>query len=235
MHRSALLAAAALAALLRPASAIPSALAAAPASLRATLASYGHPLARAGGVAAKTPGVYGASCSPLDYGADPLGLRDSAPALAACVQLCVNYSRAIDHLGHFPGDDSFGNGLYIANAGGCMIDLGGGEYKLASPVFIPQFIANMNIGHGSLVADNTPGVFPADSFLVVVGVAGACKVPQGSCNLHINFDELFFDGRQVASALQINSVMGTTVSTSYFLNFSSYGIQINGGHEGAWS
>jgi hypothetical protein len=44
-------------------------------------------------------------------------------------------------------------------------------------------------------------------------------------------DELFFDGRHVASALQINNVMGTTVQDSYFLNFSSYGLQINAGHE----
>ena len=134
-----------LTALVAPASAIPSALAAAPASLRATLASYGHPLARAGGVAAKTPGVYGTACSPLDYGADPLGLRDSAPAFAACVEFCVNYSTVIDHLGHFPGDDSFPDGKYIANAGGCTIDLGGGSYLLSSPVKIPQFIANMNV------------------------------------------------------------------------------------------
>ena len=134
-----------LTALVAPASAIPSALAAAPASLRATLASYGHPLARAGGVAAKTPGVYGTACSPLDYGADPLGLRDSAPAFAACVEFCVNYSTVIDHLGHFPGDDSFPDGKYIANAGGCTIDLGGGSYLLSSPVKIPQFIANVNV------------------------------------------------------------------------------------------
>ena len=44
-------------------------------------------------------------------------------------------------------------------------------------------------------------------------------------------DELFFDGRHVASALQINNVMGTTVQDSYFLNFSSFGLQINAGHE----
>jgi len=65
----------------------------------------------------------------------------------------------------------------------------------------------------------------------MVGTPGSCKVPQGSCNLHINFDEMFFDGRQVASGLQISGVMGTTISASYFLNFSSYGIQIQGGHE----
>ena len=130
---------------LRPASAIPSALDAAPASLRATLASYGHPLARPGGVAAKAPGVYGQSCSPLDYGGDPLGLRDSAPAFNACVEFCVNYSSVLDHLGHFPGDSSFPNGQYIKNAGGCKIDLGGGEYLLSSPIQIPEFIANINV------------------------------------------------------------------------------------------
>jgi hypothetical protein len=206
----------------RSTASIPSPLERAPAALRARLESYGHPLARPGArapVAGAAP-VFGARCSPLDFGADPLGVSDSAPALSACVDFCKNYSVAIDGLGHFPGDDSFGNGKYIANAGGCLIDLGGGEYKLSSPVIIPEFLGNMQLGHGSLVADDS-GAFPADSFLLVVGVAGSCRVPQGSCNVAINFDEIFFDGRHVASALQINNVMGTTVSNSYFLNFTS--------------
>jgi hypothetical protein len=53
--------------------------------------------------------------------------------------------------------------------------------------------ANMQLGRGSLVA--TPG-FEGD-FLVVVGVKGSCKVPQGSCNIDINFPELFLDGAKV--------------------------------------
>ena len=80
------------------------------------------------------------------------------------------------------------------------------------------------------MADDS-GAFPANSFLVVVGIPGSCRVPQGSCNVQINFDELFFDGRHVASALQVNNVMGTTVQNSYFLNFTAYGLQINAGHE----
>ena len=145
------------------------------------------------------------------------------------MQACVNLTAALDPLGHFPGDDSFGNGKFIANAGGCLIDLGGGEFRLAAPVLIPEYVGNIVLGHGSLVADDA---FPADSFLLVVGIEGSCRVPQGSCNVDLGFPELFLDGRRVASGLQINNVMGTTVGpTFYALNFSAYGVQINAGHE----
>ena len=82
------------------------------------------------------------------------------------------------------------------------------------------------------MADATPGAFPAGGFLLVVGVAGSCNVPQGSCNVDLAFPELFLDGSHVASGIQINNVMGTTVGPAFYaLNFSSFGIQINAGHE----
>lgn len=204
-----------------------------PAALRSQLASKdsSHPLAalRAPASSGFAPGV---RVSPLAFGADPLGIRDSAPAFAQCVAACVNYSLSLDPLGHFPGDASFGNGRFIANAGGCEIDLGGGEYLLSSPIFIPEYVGNIRLGHGSLVADDTPSVFPNSSFLIVVGVDGSCNVPQGSCNVDLGFPELFLDGRGVASGMQINNVMGTTVGPgAYLLNFSAYGIQVNKGHE----
>ena len=196
-----------------------------PPPLHARLSAYSHPLANAAPVSGPPAVRGGVRVSPLDYGADPLGLKDSSAALALCVQACVNYSVALGHLGVFP--------TQIANAGGCEIDLGGGAYLLAKPVVIPVNLGNLRLGHGSLVADDTPGVFPADSFLIVVGdYPGACSTAQDSCNVDLGFPELFLDGRHVASALQINSVMGTTVGPgSYFLNFSSFGVQINGGHE----
>ena len=200
-------------------------LSAAPPALRARIAS--HPAATHAPLAAFAPGV---RCSPLDYGGDPLGVRDSSDAIAACVSSCVNYSVTIDALGHFPGDASFGNGLFIANAGGCQVDLGGGAFLVAKPILIPAFVGNMALGHGSIVAD--PAAFPQGEFLVVVGEKGACNVPQGSCNVDLNFPELMLDGRHVAAGLQINNVMGTTVGPgNYFLNFTGFGIQINGGHE----
>jgi hypothetical protein len=209
---------------------------------------------RASSASAFQPGV---RVSPLDFGADPLGKRDSTAALQQCVAACVNYSSSIDALGHFPGDASFGNGRYIANAGGCQIDLGGGEFLLSSTVMIPEYIGNLQLGHGSLVADEA---FANGTFLLQVGIPDSCNVPQGSCNVDLGFPELFLDGRHVASGLQINNVMGTTVGPgAYFLNCASrpvaprprrtaaaarrprsprprptvsyYGLQINKGHE----
>ena len=197
-----------------------------PPSLRSHLSSRAAAWPPAPVTSVSAPGV---RCSPLDYGGDPLGARDSAPAVQACINQCVNYSAAIDYLGRFPGQDSFGNGKYIVDAGGCTVDLGGGAWKLASPVQIPEYVGNMVLGHGSLIADDN---FPPSSFLIVVGIAGSCKVPQGSCNLDLAFPELFLDGRTVASGMQVNNVMGTTVGpAAYFLNFSAYGLQINAGHE----
>jgi hypothetical protein len=58
-------------------------------------------------------------------------------------------------------------------------------------------------------------------------------VPQGSCNVDLAFPELFLCGRHVASGIQINNVMGTTVGPAFYaLNFSLFGIQVNAGHEG---
>jgi len=55
---------------------------------------------------------------------------------------------------------------------------------------------------------------------------------QGSCNEDIGFPGLFIDGSHVAAGIKITSVMGTTVGPqTYLLNFSEYGIQVNGGHE----
>eukprot|EP00056_Hartaetosiga_gracilis_P004769 m.78056 g.78056 ORF g.78056 m.78056 type:complete len:379 (-) comp11940_c3_seq3:113-1249(-) len=114
--------------------------------------------------------------------------------------------------------------------GGCFVDLDGGEYKISSSLEIPEFNANMNFGFGSIVASKS---FPTTDFLIVIGVKGSCKYPQGSCNIDINFPNLFMDGASTAAGcMQINNVMGVTVGAgSYFLNFTQYGIQINAGHE----
>ncbi len=184
-----------------------------PTSLRSRLASLdsAHPSLQpppARGSALFSPGV---RVSPLDYGGDPLGKRDSSAALSQCVAACVNYSAAIDFLGHFPGDASFGNGRFIANAGGCEIDLGGGEFLLSAPVVIPEYVGNLRLGHGSLVADDTPGVFQNGSFLVVVGVEGSCNVPQGSCNVDLGL--YVFARRAAAKTSRALAITNSAPST----------------------
>lgn len=164
---------------------------------------------------------------PTDFGADPTGVSDSTTMLQDAVSACVNRSVANTN-GVFPGmEDGWGP---VRDAGGCVIDLDGGEYRISGPVVIPEFVANMEFGHGSIFADALN--FPRDSFLLVVGVKGSCQVPQGSCNMDLNFPDLFLDGGRVANAMQVNNVMGTTVGPgAYFLNFTSFGLQINKGHE----
>ena len=143
----------------------------------------------------------GLRITPVDYGADPTGRKDSWAALNATLTACLNQSK-ISPNGNFPGDTSFGNGKAIRDMGGCNIDLDGGEYRISKPLVLPEYNANMQFGRGSLVASPD---FVGD-FLFVIGIQGSCRVPQGSCNIDINFPELFLDGAHVASGMQINNV-----------------------------
>eukprot|EP01063_Lacrimia_lanifica_P012907 TRINITY_DN1959_c1_g1_i4.p1 TRINITY_DN1959_c1_g1~~TRINITY_DN1959_c1_g1_i4.p1 ORF type:complete len:471 (+),score=87.65 TRINITY_DN1959_c1_g1_i4:73-1485(+) len=165
--------------------------------------------------------------TPVEFGADPTGRVDSWKAINASLEVCIAQGRLSPN-GHFPGDTSFGNGHVIRDMGGCIVDLAGGEYIISRPVVLPEYLANMEFGGGSLVASPE---FEGD-FLFVIGVEGSCRVPQASCNIDINFPNLYLDGRGSASGMQINNVMGVTIGPGgYFLNFTSYGVQINGGHE----
>jgi hypothetical protein len=157
------------------------------------------------------------SVTPASFGGDPTGRKDSWAALNASLTFCLNQSKLSPN-GNFPGDTSFDNGHAIRDMGGCSIDLGGGEYRISRPLVLPEYNANMQFGHGSLVASPD---FRGD-FLFVIGVEGSCRVPQGSCNADINFPELFLDGAHVASGMQINNVMGVTIGPGgYFLNFTA--------------
>ena len=69
--------------------------------------------------------------------------------------------------------------------------------------------------------------------MIQVGGTVKCVAPgQGSCNENIGFPGLFIDGSHVAAGIVVNDVMGTTIGPqTYMLNFTNYGIQVNGGHE----
>eukprot|EP00729_Bicosta_minor_P021707 gene21707-35297_t len=179
-----------------------------------TFASAGHH----SGLPTPRPFTAGLRVTPSSFGGDPTGRKDSWPALNAALNHCLNQS-ALSPNGYFPGEDSTPSFGPIRDMGGCDIDLEGGEYLISKSLVLPEMNANMQFGRGSLVATKD---FQGD-FLFVVGVKGSCRVPQGSCNIDINFPELFLDGANVASGLQINNVMGVTVGPGgYFLNFTEY-------------
>eukprot|EP00055_Hartaetosiga_balthica_P005640 m.16812 g.16812 ORF g.16812 m.16812 type:complete len:510 (-) comp4675_c0_seq1:131-1660(-) len=177
----------------------------------------------------RAPISSGLHVRPTEFGGDPTGVKDSTNALNMAIQVCINQS-TLSPNGYFPGQDSFPDGLKIGDMGGCFVDLDGGEFKISSSLVIPEFNANMNFGFGSIVASKS---FPTNDFLIVIGKEGSCNYPQGSCNIDLNFPNLFMDGASTAAGcMQINNVMGVTIGAgSYFLNFTQFGIQINDGHE----
>ena len=167
--------------------------------------------------------------TPAQFGGDPTGQKDSWAAINTAIQHCLNQS-SLSPNGYFPGDGTVPQFGPIRDMGGCEVDLAGGEYRISKPLFLPEMNANMQFGHGSLVA--SPTFEPIDGFLFTIGVKDSCNFPQGSCNIDINFPELFLDGAKRASGMQINNVMGVTIGPGgYFLNFTQFGLQINKGHE----
>ena len=103
----------------------------------------------------------------------------------AALAYCLNVST------YTPGDFSFG----ARDAGGCEVDLDGGEFLTSQTLAIPAYVSNIRIGGGSLVATQAM----KDQFLVTVGSLSDCHNPQGSCNEDIGFPELFLDGSGYAN------------------------------------
>eukprot|EP00755_Sulcionema_specki_P004802 Sspe_Gene.31041::Locus_15325_Transcript_3_3_Confidence_0.500_Length_1633::g.31041::m.31041 len=151
-------------------------------------------------------------------GADPTGRNDSTAAVQAAMKHCTDLGKMT------PGEFAVG----AQDLGGCVVDLAGGEYMISQSLVVPSFTANLRVQGGSLRAN--PNGFKGD-FLLVIGNA-PCRTHQGSCVMDMQFHDLFLDGSHVAGGMQINDVMGVTVGPgAYFLNFTGYGIQVNGGHE----
>ncbi len=173
------------------------------------------------GWAPHTPAAPGSDpvLSPVDYGADPTGVSDSAAAFAAVVAAAV----ARNTSGHRLADG-------IVDLGGVTVDLGGGDYLLSAPMVWPAYTGNYRIIHGTVRAAPS---FPPDRWLIEVGSVAGCANGQGSCNEDVGVEGVFFDGAQVAAGgLRVSTTMGANVGPQVFvLNFTAAGIQIDGGHE----
>ena len=173
---------------------------------------------RAPSVAAGSPLI-----TPVDYGADPTGVADSTAAFAAAVAAMV----ARNTSGHHMAD--CGPRGSIADLGGVVLDLQGGDYLLSAPLAIPQCVGNLRIVDGSLRASPT---FPRDRFVVEVG-GPTCKTPQGSCNQNVGMSGLTVDGSHVAAGcVNVMTTMGATLdSSSAMFGFNQTGVLVSGGHE----
>ena len=172
-------------------------------------------------------GQSGKRFSPVAYGADPTGVKDSSPAFDLLLRDFLNATS-------INGKSMASN---IKDLGGAIIDLGGGQFKLTSPIVIPPMFGNAHIIQGTLRAASS---FPSDRWLVEIGDAATCKptLPsgkpdgQGSCGEFINVDNILFDAAfTAAGGIKVDKVMGTTISTAFVTGFTDVGIKIDAGHE----
>jgi len=156
---------------------------------------------------------------PTAFGADPTGRADSAAAFAQAMAAVL--ARATGR--------NMSDG--IADLGGVVLDLQGGDYLLSAPLVVPQFVGNLRVIDGTLRA---APAFPPARFLVEVG-ASPCKTPsgQGSCNENVGMSGLTLDGAHVAAGcLKIASTMGATLdASSAVFGFREIGVLLAGGHE----
>ena len=157
---------------------------------------------------------------PTAFGADPTGATDSTAAFAAAVAAVVSRNAS----GKTMSDG-------IADLGGVVLDLQGGDYLVSAPLAIPQFVGNLRIIDGTLRASAS---FPADRFVVEIG-ATPCSTPsgQGSCNENVGMSGLTVDGSHVAAGcVKIAATMGATLdASSAIFGFVDTGILLAGGHE----
>lgn len=156
--------------------------------------------------------------SPLDYGADPLGLTDSSPAMAATVAaLLASCAPATQH--------PMANG--VRDCDGAVLDLQGGDYLLSQPLAIPPQFGNLRIFQGSLRASSA---FPPLRYLIEVGNA---TVGGAGNNIDVSLSALFLDASQVAAGcIHTEDLQGGVIGPQvYLFNFTSVGALVSKGFE----
>lgn len=90
----------------------------------------------------------------MAFGADPTGKTDATAAVQAAVSAMLNTTRIA------PAPMASG----IANLGGAVLDLAGGEFLISAPVMIPPFLGNVRVsGGGTLRASSS---FPPSKYVI---------------------------------------------------------------------
>ncbi|CAL1385522.1 unnamed protein product [Linum trigynum] len=167
---------------------------------------------------------------PIGYGADPTGHNDSADA----IQKALN--DAFEQLSE-PNKELMPG---VKDLGGAVIDLQGGKYKISKPItFPPSGGGDLLIKEGSFRAAEG---FPSDRFLVellfpqsevLINKTTNVSALQGTTIFYedITFRDLLFDSGHSGGGLLVVDAARTRIVNSYFFNFTTQGILIQGGHE----
>ncbi|CAN1343825.1 Polygalacturonase QRT3 [Linum perenne] len=164
---------------------------------------------------ARPPPQVGGVFYPIGYGADPTGHNDSTDA----IQNALNdaFKQLEDEKVYLMNK--------IKDLGGAVIDLQGGRYLISKPITFPSSGGgDLLIKEGSLRASQG---FPSDRSLVEL----IAPKKSGSYYEDITFRDLMFDSGFRGGGLMVVDAVRTRIINSYFLNFTSQGILVQGGHE----
>jgi len=156
--------------------------------------------------------------SPISFGADPSGRRDSTHAFQKALQALLS-----DHPGH-----TLSSG--IKDLGGRTLDLEGGDFLISKPLVIPGFYGNFFVKTGTIRASRW---FPRDRWLFEIGEKDCNPDYAKACNEFITFEDLLLDASsRAAGCLWIINSMGIGVGPAIFVEgFKDVGVRIDGGHE----
>nr|XP_004295510.2 PREDICTED: polygalacturonase QRT3 [Fragaria vesca subsp. vesca] len=171
---------------------------------------------------------------PIGYGADPTGANDSTEAIAKALEEAFQLESSLEML---PG---------ITDLGGVVIDLQGGNYKIAQPLRFPPNRGNIVIQGGTLRASET---FPGDRHLVELWSPNSQKLRgktsitnqfffdqkvqdgEGIYYEDIIFIDILFDSSFRGGGIYIVNSARIRITNCFFLHFTTQGILVEKGHE----
>ncbi|CAN0880803.1 Polygalacturonase QRT3 [Linum grandiflorum] len=128
----------------------------------------------------------------------------------------------------------------VKDAGGTVIDLQGGSYRISKPItFPPSGGGDLLIKEGSLRASPQ---FPPDRFLVELFSPKSELLIYKTDDVgrfqgvgiyyeDITFRDILFDSASRGGGILVVDSARVRITNSYFLNFTTQGILVQGGHE----
>ncbi|CAL1402486.1 unnamed protein product [Linum trigynum] len=173
----------------------------------------------------KVGGVY----YPIGYGADPTGHNDSSDAI----------QKALNDAFSQRGEEKRYLMSPMKDLGGAVIDLQGGSYLISKPITFPPTAGNIMMKEGSLRASQD---FPPNRYLVELMSPESEILIYKTESVHrlhgrriyyedVTFRDILFDSARRGGGLLVVNSLRTRIINSYFLNFTTQGILVQGGHE----
>ncbi|KAH0915100.1 hypothetical protein HID58_029546 [Brassica napus] len=193
------------------------------------------------------PKIVGKVIYPIGYGADPTGRQDSSDAILEALTDAFKLQTGLHMMPH------------VADLGGIVIDLQGGNYKIGKPLRFPSSGGgNLVFSHKTMLQDCfTHNIIPKfeNIFLSLVKIINkpttsnnyfyfASNVFPGNRHLielvppnygiffeDVTFRDILFDSSFRGGGILVINSARIRITNCYFLHFTTQGVNVKGGHE----